>query len=72
MAMQVAKAPKPTKAAKKTEALQPNVPTPPTPRPIYLNEIRLRAYLKWQAAGQPPGDGVRFWLAAEQELLNGK
>jgi hypothetical protein len=31
-------------------------------------EIRLRAYGKWVSAGRPPGDGVCFWLAAEQEL----
>jgi hypothetical protein len=31
-------------------------------------EVRVRAYYLWEAAGRPPGDGVRFWLAAEQEL----
>ncbi len=30
--------------------------------------IRTLAYSKWEAAGRPPGDGVQFWLAAEQEL----
>jgi hypothetical protein len=33
--------------------------------------IRLYAYQKWQSAGKPTGDGSRFWLEAEQELLNG-
>jgi hypothetical protein len=33
------------------------------------DQIRLRAYLKWQAAGSPEGDGAAFWLAAERELL---
>ena len=31
--------------------------------------IRLRAYEKWEAAGKPGGDGVRFWLEAERELV---
>ncbi len=36
--------------------------------PPFLNDIRDRAYEKWVAAGMPPGDSVRFWLEAEQEL----
>jgi len=35
-------------------------------------DIRLCAYQKWEAAGKPAGDGVQFWLDAEQELLEGK
>ncbi len=31
-------------------------------------QIRLRAYYKWEAAGRPAGDGVAFWLEAEQDL----
>lgn len=31
--------------------------------------IRLSAYLKWEAAGKPNGNGVSFWLAAETGLL---
>jgi hypothetical protein len=31
--------------------------------------VRIGAYLRWDAAGRPGGDGVRFWLEAEQELL---
>jgi len=30
--------------------------------------IRLRANFKWKVAGEPNGDGVRFWLEAEREL----
>jgi hypothetical protein len=41
-------------------------------RAITLDDIRLRAYSKWEAAGKPDGDGSRFWLAAEEELLNEK
>jgi hypothetical protein len=38
-----------------------------------VEEIRLRAYARWEHAGKPAGDGVKFWLEAEQELLhNGK
>jgi hypothetical protein len=35
-------------------------------------DIRLCAYQKWEAAGKPAGDGVRFWLEAEQELMHSK
>ena len=38
---------------------------PVTPQP---EEVRMRAYFLWEEAGRPPGDGVRFWLAAEREL----
>jgi hypothetical protein len=41
-------------------------------QPIPVDAIRLRAYLKWEAAGRPAGDDVRFWLEAERELLSGK
>lgn len=34
--------------------------------------IRLCAYRKWEIAGKPIGDGIQFWLEAEQELMNGK
>ncbi len=35
-------------------------------------DIRLRAYQKWEAAGNPHRDGFQFWLEAEQELILGK
>jgi hypothetical protein len=35
-------------------------------------EIRLGAYLKWEAAGKPSGDGTQFWIEAEKELEEGK
>ena len=35
-------------------------------------KIRLCAYQKWEAAGKPSGDGVQFWLEAEQELVKDK
>jgi hypothetical protein len=33
-----------------------------------LNDIRLLAVLKWDAAGRPAGANARFWLEAEEEL----
>ena len=39
---------------------------------LYLNDIWRRAREKWEAAGKPPGDSTRFWLEAEQELLQGR
>jgi hypothetical protein len=38
--------------------------------PVNENSVRELAYLKWQAAGSPPGDGVQFWLEAENELVS--
>ena len=32
--------------------------------------IRIRAYQKWEAAGKPEGQSLRFWLEAERELSN--
>jgi hypothetical protein len=34
--------------------------------------VRVHAYQKWEAAGKPNGDGVNFWLEAEQEVLQAK
>ena len=36
---------------------------------MVMNEdvVRDTAYRKWQEAGEPVGDGVQFWLEAEQE-----
>jgi hypothetical protein len=40
-------------------------------RPASADDIRRRAYRKWEEAGRPPGDGTRFWLEAERELTRG-
>ena len=32
------------------------------------NDVRVRAYEKWERAGRPSGDGVEFWLEAKREL----
>lgn len=34
------------------------------------DDIRRRAYEKWEEAGRPPADGVSFWTAAEKEVLH--
>jgi len=40
-------------------------------RSVCADDIRLCAYRKWESAGAPDGDGILFWLEAEQELLHG-
>jgi carbohydrate-binding DOMON domain-containing protein len=37
---------------------------------ICQESVRERAYLLWEQAGSPEGDGVDFWVAAEQEFSN--
>ena len=41
-------------------------------KPASEEAIRIGAYLRWDAAGRPGGDGVHFWLEAEQGLRQGK
>jgi len=36
---------------------------------VLAEEVRLCAYRKWERAGKPTGDGIQFWLEAEQELV---
>jgi hypothetical protein len=40
--------------------------------PLSENEVRVRAYEKWERAGRPAGDGVDFWLEAKRELVQAK
>lgn len=35
---------------------------------VSVEDIRLTAYQKWEAAGKPNGDGIKFWVEAEREL----
>jgi len=56
----------PTKAAGASGENEPNG------KVVSDEDIRLCAYQKWEAAGKPAGDGVQFWLEAEQELVEGK
>ncbi|MCE9567948.1 MAG: DUF2934 domain-containing protein [Planctomycetes bacterium] len=39
---------------------------------VSADEVRLCAYRKWESAGRPNGDGIEFWLKAEQELVSEK
>ena len=50
------------------------VPAPPAQSDTKASEeaIRHHAYLKWLVAGKPEGNGVNFWLEAEQEHMQGK
>ena len=56
----------------------PAKPAPATPttaqntRSVCPDDIRLRAYRKWENAGKPNGDGIQFWLEAEKELMHAK
>jgi hypothetical protein len=34
--------------------------------------VRVNAYYKWEHAGKPIEDGIRFWLEAENELKSKK
>jgi hypothetical protein len=42
----------------------------PSTVPAHAREdaIRTRAHALWDQAGRPDGDGVEYWLRAEQEL----
>jgi len=37
-------------------------------RPLSKEDVRLRAYLRWEAAGKREGDPLRYWLEAENEV----
>lgn len=44
----------------------------PTTAPISQEDVQVRAYLKWEAAGKLDGNDVDYWLEAEQELQGSK
>jgi len=46
-----------------------NAPIPERAHGVSEDEIQMRAYLKWEAAGKPKGHESRFWLEAKKELL---
>jgi hypothetical protein len=55
----------------KPAAASPGASEVPIPTSELSEEkVRARAYEKWEAAGRPSGDGVCYWLEAEQELLH--
>jgi hypothetical protein len=60
-----------TSAWKAAVSPRPDGPTQKV-KSVLEQAIRVRAYQIWEAAGRPAGDGVRFWLEAERELLQGK
>ncbi|MBW8885432.1 MAG: DUF2934 domain-containing protein [Planctomycetia bacterium] len=65
-------APVPTQPESQSRAdlQKPDAVCPPKyAQPISHDEIQHRAYLKWEAAGRPPGDGGHFWAEAERELM---
>ena len=70
------KPPEPTKpataGAASAETHVNGVPKNGPPRGAVTPEaIRMRAYLKWEAAGKPKGQDDRFWHEAEKELQQG-
>jgi hypothetical protein len=59
-------------SASATPQSEPKAATAPAPEGEAQQcdeKIRLRAYQKWETAGKPQGNGVQFWLDAEQELV---
>ena len=74
MVMRAAKASRatPARTGEKPMDGRPITPAMAGRQPVSMDEVRLRAYLRWEAAGRPPGDGVRFWLDAERELRQAK
>jgi hypothetical protein len=44
------------------------VAAPTRAKPVTEDEIRLLAYLKWEADGKPIGHDLCFWTEAEREL----
>jgi hypothetical protein len=63
-----------TNAASGTKPAPASVSGDPFPKGKAVSEeiVRLRAYQKWEASGKPGGDGLKFWLEAEQELLQAR
>lgn len=61
----------PTSKSKAAVASGPGDQTP-TSKSVLEETIRLRAHQKWEAAGKPDGDNLRFWLEAEREVSHSK
>ena len=62
----------PTAATDKAQSFATPVITIAIARVISPDAVRLYAYQKWEIAGKPAGDGIPFWLEAENELAAGK
>ncbi len=67
MASRVTKTPQMQGAQRSTTPVRSAAVESPKRSPTH-DEIRLRAYYKWEAAGRPGVDPLLFWLEAEQEL----
>src|SRR5208283_3454137 len=46
--------------------------TTPVPQEVSDQEIQMRAYLRWEAAGKPRGNDFRFWVEAREDLQREK
>jgi hypothetical protein len=73
VARKAAKTPSVQPAVEKKTSRKSKSPTSETPLAAKLDQaheeqIRLLAFLKWEAAGKPDGDGSIHWLEAEQEV----
>jgi len=58
-------------SASTSASAAPALATPPSAaagQAVAEDDIRLRAYLKWETAGRPEGNDAFFWLEAEREL----
>lgn len=66
--------PVPSTTASETKTAAPLALAEPSAngQPVSEEAIRLCAFGKWEAAGKPGGDGVKFWLEAEQESSHAK
>jgi hypothetical protein len=61
--------PAPAKSASPKATLVPTTGKPAhNGQCVSVEDIRLTAYQKWEAAGKPNGDGIKFWVEAEREL----
>lgn len=60
---------KPTASVTATPAYEPPMTeSAPQNGSVSEEDVRRAAYLKWEAAGRPEGDGLNFWMEAFQEL----
>ena len=59
---------KPEESAARHASASAATKQPEAPPSTCCENIRERAFVLWEAAGCPCGDGVEFWLQAETEL----
>ena len=61
-----------TGSTTRTQTAAASIAKEQAPQRVSAEDIRLCAYRKWESAGKPIGDGVQFWLEAEQEMAQKK